>query len=93
MSIFWKRRVSAVLLEDASVLLVGRRADAAGSPFASAGDQVRGVHQARCGTRADHGVDLVEWTAPVSFLISANTAETLLEVTAVLGTRDQRAEI
>ena len=90
-------RERMVLLEDAAVLLVGRRADAAQLAVRQCGlDQVRGVHDAtRGGARADHGVDLVNEQDGARQLLDfgQHGLQALFEVTAVLGARDQRAQV
>jgi hypothetical protein len=86
-----------VLLEDAAVFLVGGRADAA---HLAAGehrlDQVRGVHHAAGGgAGADDGVDLVDEQDGARLLLQLGDhgLEALLEVAAILGAGDQRAEV
>src|SRR5688572_18050346 len=90
-------RERVVLLEDAAVFLVSRRADAAQLAVGERGlDQVRRVHHAaRCSARADYGVDLVDEQDRTLKLLDLRQhgLEALLEVTAVLGAGDQRAEI
>ena len=87
----------AILLEDPAVFLEGGRADAA---QLAAGqhrlDQVGGVHgPAAGGTGADDGVDLVDEQDRVRQLLQRrqHALQALLEIAAVLGAGDQRAEV
>ena len=90
-------RQRVVLLEDAAVFVVRRRADA----LQLAGrqrrlEQVRRVERAaRGGTRADQRVDLVDEQDRVAVLLELleHGLEPLLEVAAVLGARQQRAHV
>ena len=90
-------RQRVVLLEDAAVLVVRRRADAAQLAVGERGlDQVRRVHDAaRGGAGADDGVDLVDEQdrAGVLLQLAEHALQALLEVAAVLGAGDQRAHV
>ncbi len=90
-------RQRVVFLEDAAVFLVRGRADAAQLAVRERGlDQVRGVHDAARGrARADHRVDLVDEQDRARLLLDLgqHALQALLEIAAVLGARDQRAEV
>ncbi len=90
-------RQRVVLLEDAPILLVGCRADAANLAVREHGlDQVRSIHDAaRGGPRADHGVNLVNEQDRAGLLLELrdHRLQALFEISAVLGTGDQRAHV
>ena len=90
-------RQRMVLLEDAAVFLVGGGADAA---QLAAGqrrlDEVRGIHDATGGgARADEGVDLVDEQDGARLLLHLGDhgLEALLEIAAILGARQQAAQV
>ncbi len=90
-------RERVVLLEDAAVFLVGGRADAAQLAIGQRGlDQVGGIHHP-AGRRAgaDHGVDLVDEQDRAGLLLDLgqHALQPLLEIAAVLGAGDQRAQV
>ena len=90
-------RQGTVLFEDAAVLLIGGRADAA--QFARRQqrlEQVGGVHHpAGRRTGTDDHVDFVDENDGARLLLELvhHRLESLLEVTAVLGAGDQRAQV
>ncbi len=90
-------RQRAILLEDAAVFLERGRADAAQIARGQRRlDQIGGVHGAargRAGT--DDGVDLVDEQHRVGHLLQRgqHALQALLEVAAVLGAGDQRAQV
>ena len=90
-------RERVVLLEDAAVFLVGGRTDAAQLAVRERGlDQVGRVHHAtRGGARADHGVDLVDEQDRARLLLDLgeHALQALLEIAAVLGAGDERAQV
>src|SRR6185437_5510130 len=90
-------RERVVLLEDAAIFLIGRRADA---PDLTIGehrfDEVGSIHDTtRCGTRADDGVDLIDEQnrARLFLQLGDDTLQTLLEITAIFRTRNQSAHV
>ena len=90
-------RERAVLLEDAAVFLERGRTDAAQLARGEHGlDQVRGIHRAaRRGAGADDRMDLVDEQdrAGVLLQLREHGLQALLEIAAVLGAGDQRAEV
>jgi hypothetical protein len=86
-----------ILLEDAAILLIGRRADATQVARRQHGlDQVGGVHHAARGRPGtDDGVDLVDEQDRVALPLELceHRLEALLEVAAILGPGDQTAEV
>ncbi len=90
-------RQGPVLLEDAAELLEGGRADAADlARGQNRLEQVGGVHYpAGCRTGADDGMDLVDEQHRVRALaqLVEQGLEALLEVAAVLGTREQGTQV
>ena len=90
-------RERVVLLEDAAVLLVGGRADAADLAVGEHRlDEVGGVHHAAGGgAGADHRVNLVDEQNRAGLLLQLrdHRLQALLEVAAVLGAGDQRAHV
>ena len=90
-------RQGAILLEDAAELLEGGRADATDLTGRQQRlEQVGRIHHATGGrTGADDGVDLVDEQDRLRALaqLAEQRLEALLEVAAVLGTGQQRAEI
>ncbi len=90
-------RERVVFLEDTAVFLVRRRTDTANLTVCQHRlDQVAGIHDtARRGTGTDDGMDLVDEQnrARVLLYFLDDALEALLEVTAVLGARNQRAHV
>ncbi len=90
-------RERMVLLEDAPVLVVGRRADALQLPGRERRlEQVGRVERAaRRGARADQRVDLVDEQDRVGVVdeLLEHCLQPLLEVAAVLGAGEQRAHV
>ena len=90
-------RERMVLLEDAAVLGVGRRADAAQLAVGERRlDQIGRVHDAAGGgARTDHRVNLIDEQdrARVLLQLAEHALQALLEIAAVLGAGDQRAHV
>src|SRR5580698_2145594 len=86
-----------VLLEDPAIFLVCRRADAPDLTIREHRlDEVRGVHDAAGGrARADDGVNLVDEQDRTRLLLELrdDALQTLLKITAILRTGDQRAHV
>jgi hypothetical protein len=86
-----------ILLEDAAIFLIGRRADAAQLAVGQHGlDEVGGVHDAAgCGARADHRVNLVDEEDGARLLLQLrdDALQALLEVAAVLRAGDERPHV
>ena len=90
-------RERVVLLEDAAVLVVGRRADALERPGRQRGlEQVGRVERAAGGRAgADQRVDLVDEEDRVGIVdeLLQHRLQALLEVAAILGAGEQRAHV
>ncbi len=86
-----------ILLENATKFRVGRGADTAQLAARKHRlDQVRGIHDAaRCGARADDGMDLVDEQdcAGLALELVDDTLEPLLEIAAILRPGNQRAHV
>src|SRR5512138_157350 len=90
-------RQRVVLLEDAAVFGIRRRTDATQLAIRQRGlDQVRGIHHTAGGSaRTDDGVDLVDEQDRTRRLLELgeHALQALLEIAAVLRTRDERTHI
>ncbi len=90
-------RERVVLLEDAAIFVVGRRADAAQLAVGERGlDQVGGVHHAARGRAgADHGMDLIDEQNRARLLLHLreHRLQALLEIAAILGAGNERSHV